>query len=173
MSDISKSVIAATSSSRYTEPIYCRDPASGTAFKVEVELPQNRMRSMADLGEQQIMPPGASQPLLNEVASLKYGTTPGLIERYNSQRVVSLTANIHNKALGQAGDEVNAALKRAGEPPRGVAVKLRGQIPPLKQTISGLRIGLLLAGLGLFFLLSANFQSIPLALGIVLTVPAV
>jgi len=173
MSDISKSVIAATSSSRYTEANYWRDPASGTAFQIQVEIPQNRMQSMADLGELPIMPPGASQPLLNEVASLKYGTTPGLIERYNSQRVVSLTANIHNKALGQAGDEVNAALKRAGEPPRGVAVKLRGQIPPLKQTISGLRIGLLLAVLVIFLILAANFQSIRLALGIVLTVPAV
>jgi len=131
------------------------------------------MQSMADLGELPIMPPGASQPLLNEVASLKYGTTPGLIERYNSQRVVSLTANIHDKALGQAGDEVNAALKRAGDPPRGVIVKLRGQIPPLTQTISGLRIGLLLAVLVIFLILAANFQSLRLALGIILTVPAV
>src|SRR5258708_27397 len=143
MSDISKSVIAATSSSRYMAANYWRDPASGTAFQIQVEIPQNRMQSMADLGELPIMPPGASQPLLNEVASLKYGTTPGLIERYNSQRVLSLTPNIHNKALRQAAHRGTAALKRAGDPPRGVIVKLRGQIPPLTQTISGLRIGLL------------------------------
>jgi multidrug efflux pump subunit AcrB len=173
MLDISKSLVAATSSSRYTDANYWRDPASGTAFQIQVEIPQNRMQSIADLNELPLMPPGASQPLLSEVASLKYGTTPGLIERYNSQRVVSLTANIHDKALGQAGDEVNAALKRAGDPPRGVTVKLRGQIPPLTQTISGLRIGLLLAVLVIFLLLAANFQSIRLALGIILTVPAV
>ena len=50
---------------------------------------------------------------------------------------------------------------------------VRGQIPPLEQTISGLRIGLLLAVLVIFLLLAANFQSIRLALAIVLTVPAV
>jgi multidrug efflux pump subunit AcrB len=131
------------------------------------------MQSVADLGELPLMPPGASQPLLSEVANFKYGTTPGLMERYNGQHVVSLTANIHDTALGQAGDAVNAALNRAGEPPRGVTVKLRGQIPPLTQTISGLRIGLLLTVVVIFLILAANFQSIRLALGIVLTVPAV
>jgi len=173
MADISKSVVAATSSSRFTEPNYWRDPTSGNAFQIQVEIPQNRMQSMEDLNELPVMPPGASQPLLSEVASLKYGTTPGLMERFNGQRVVTLTANVHDMALGQAGDAVNAALQRAGEPPRGVTVKLRGQIPPLIQTISGLRIGLLLAVLVIFLILAANFQSIRLALGIILTVPAV
>jgi multidrug efflux pump subunit AcrB len=43
----------------------------------------------------------------------------------------------------------------------------------LEQTISGLRTGLLLAVAVIFLLLSANFQSMRLALSIVLTVPAV
>ncbi len=173
MSDISRSLVAATSSSRFTEPNYWRDPTSGNAFQIQVEIPQNRMQSIADLSALPLMPPGASQPLLSEVASLKYGTTPGLMERYNGQRVVSLTANVHNLALGQAGDAVNAALNKAGDPPRGVTLKLRGQIPALMQTISGLRIGLLLAVLVIFLILAANFQSLRLALGIILTVPAV
>ena len=39
--------------------------------------------------------------------------------------------------------------------------------------MSGLRIGLLLAVLAIFLLLAANFQSMRLALAIVLTIPAV
>ena len=50
---------------------------------------------------------------------------------------------------------------------------MKGQIPPLEQTISGLRVGLLLAVVAIFLLLCANFQSMRLALAIVLTVPAV
>ena len=50
---------------------------------------------------------------------------------------------------------------------------MKGEIPPLEQTISGLRIGLLLAVVVIFLLLSANFQSMRLALAIVLTIPAV
>jgi multidrug efflux pump subunit AcrB len=98
---------------------------------------------------------------------------PGLIERYNGQRVVSLTANLHGMTLGEAIPELNKAIGNAGSPPRGVSVEFRGQIPPLQDTISGLRIGLLLAIGIMFLLLAANFQSIRLALAIILTIPAV
>jgi multidrug efflux pump subunit AcrB len=97
---------------------------------------------------------------------------PGLIERYNGQHVVSLTANIHGITLGDAAKQLTQAIAAAGNAPKGVTVNLRGQIPPLEQTLSGLRIGLLLAILGIFLLLAANFQSLRLALAIVLTIPA-
>jgi multidrug efflux pump subunit AcrB len=98
---------------------------------------------------------------------------PGLIERYNGQRVISLTANVHGLTLGQAAQQLNFALAQVGAPPRGISVTLRGQIPTLEQTLSGLRTGLLLAILVIFLLLAANFQSIRLALAIILTIPAV
>ena len=66
-----------------------------------------------------------------------------------------------------------AALRRAGEPPRGVKVEVRGQIPPLRDMLSGLGIGLGLAIVVIFLLLSANFQSLRLSLVTVSTAPAV
>jgi multidrug efflux pump subunit AcrB len=50
---------------------------------------------------------------------------------------------------------------------------MKGELPPLEQTISGLQIGLLLAVVTIFLLLAANFQSMRLALAVILTVPAV
>ena len=55
---------------------------------------------------------------------------------------------------------------------RGLTAQFRGQVPPLENTISGLRTGLLLAIGIIFLLLAANFQSLRLALAIVLTIPA-
>ena len=54
-----------------------------------------------------------------------------------------------------------------------MSVTFRGQIPPLDQTLSGLKIGLLLAIAAIFLLLMANFQSVRLPLAILLTMPAV
>jgi len=172
MSDVVRSVVPATSSSRFTQPNYWRDPNSGNAFQIQVELPQSRMQSIDELGDIPVMQDGRSEPRLTDVAVLSPGTMPGLIERYNGQRVVSLTANIHGITLGEAAGQLNAAVARAGAPPRGVTVTFRGQIPPLAQTISGLRTGLLLAILVIFLLLAANFQSIRLSLAIILTIPA-
>jgi multidrug efflux pump subunit AcrB len=170
---VARSLVAATSSSRFIEPNYWRDPASGNAFQIQVEIPQHQMASTEDLRELPVMPQGGSRPLLGEVASVGYGSTMGLVERYNMQRVVSLTANIHGRALGQTVPEIRAAIARAGAPPRGATVALRGQIPPLEETLSGLQLGLLLAIAVIVLLLAANFQSLRLALVVVSTVPAV
>jgi multidrug efflux pump subunit AcrB len=173
MSDVARSLVAATSSSRFTDPNYWRDPNSGNAFQIQVEIPQNRIQSTTDMAQLPVAPDGASRPLLGEVAELKEGTAPGLMERYNGQRVLSLTANLHGMTLGQAIPKIQTAIDAAGTPPRGVRVLLRGQAPALRQTINGLQTGLLLAVLVIFLLLAANFQSVRLALAIVLTVPAV
>jgi multidrug efflux pump subunit AcrB len=173
MSDVVRSIVPATSSSRFTDPNYWRDPNSGNAFQLQVELPQNRMQSIAALGSLPLMPPGRSEPQLDHIAELKTGTMPGLIERFNGQHIVSVTANIHEITLGEASPKLNQALAGAGPAPRGAKIVMKGQIPPLLQTISALRTGLLLAVVVIFLLLSANFQSARLALAIVLTVPAV
>jgi multidrug efflux pump subunit AcrB len=173
MADVVRSVVPATSSSRFTEPNYWRDPNSGNAFQIQVELPQNRMQSLDAVGEIPIMRDGVRDTELTNVAQMKQGTMPGLIERFNGQHIVSLTANIHGLTLGETTQELNKALAAAGAPPKGVKVVMKGELPPLQQTISGLQIGLLLAVIAIFLLLAANFQSMRLALAVILTVPAV
>jgi multidrug efflux pump subunit AcrB len=173
MADVARSVNPATSSSRFTAPNFWRDPASGNAFQIQVQLPQNRIQSVEQIGALPVMKDGRQHLQLSELAELKPGAMPGMIERYNGQRVVSLTANIHGLTLGQAAAQLQPALTAAGAPPRGVTVKLRGQIPALEQTVSSLSLGLLLAALAIFLLLAASFQSMRLALAILLTAPAV
>ncbi len=172
MSDVVHSVVPATSSSRFTDPNYWRDPNSGNAFQIQLELPQNRIQSVEAVGNLPVSQSG--RPVqLDDLAALKLGTMPGLIERFNGQHIVSLTANIHGIALGEAAGKLNQAMAGAGTPPKGSKIVMKGEIPALVQTISGLRTGLLLAVLVIFLLLTANFQSARLALAIVLTVPAV
>ena len=173
MADVTRSVVPATSSSRFTQPNYWRDPNSGNAFQIQVELPQNRLQSADELGALPVMQEGRPDLRLDDIATLKPGTMPGLIERNNGQRVISLTANLHGMTLGDAEPKLAAAVARAGTPPKGVTVSFRGELPALDQTISGLRTGLLLAILVIFLLLAANFQSIRLAFAILLTLPAV
>ena len=173
MSDVARSVVPATSSSRFTEPNYWRDPNSGNAFQIQVELPQNRLQSLDAVGSLPVAPAGRPDAQLDNMASFRLGTMPGLIERFNGQHIVSLTANIHGITLGQVSPQLTRALASAGTPPRGVKIVMKGQIPPLEQTISGLRTGLLLAVVVIFLLLAANFQSFRLALAVILTLPAV
>lgn len=173
MANVARSLVAATSSSRFVDPNYWRDPVSGNAFQIQVEIPQHRMSSLEDVRSLPVMSGGAPRPLVADVAEVDYGTTAGEIARYNMQRVVSLTANMHGKVLGEAANDVREAIRRAGTPPQAVTVNVRGQVPPLEETISGLRTGLLLSMAVIFLLLAANFQSVRLAAAVLSTMPAV
>ena len=173
MADVVRSVVPATSSSRFIQPNYWRDPNSGNAFQIQVQLPQNRMQSTDSVGNVPVMQNERGDTRLVDMATMKLGTMPGLIERYNGQHVVSLTANVHGISLGEAATLINAALSKLADPPKGISVKMRGEIPALEQTLSGLRVGLLLAVVVIFLLLAANFQSLRLAFAIVVTIPAV
>ena len=115
----------------------------------------------------------AGQVLVRDVATVSTGTMPGEIDRYNMKRQVSMAANVAGTDLGSVSQQVAEALRRVGEPPRGVKVEVRGQIPPLRDMLSGLAIGLGLAIVVIFLLLSANFQSLRLSLVTVSTAPAV
>jgi multidrug efflux pump subunit AcrB len=170
---LGRSLSAATSSSRYIQPNYWRDPASGTAYQVQVELPQNQISSIEALESVPVLSGNAAGPLVGDVAQVSYGSMPGEYDRYNQQRMVTITGNVVGKDLGTVANEVSAAIKRAGEPPRGVAVSLRGQVQPMNQTLSGLQLGLVLAIVVIFLLLAANFQSLKVAGVVLSTIPAV
>jgi multidrug efflux pump subunit AcrB len=175
--EVARSLVAATSSSRYTDLNFWRDPTSGNGFQIQVEIPQSKIASIDDVADLPIMPRNASngvaRPLLADVARVDFGTTFGEVDRYNMQRVISFTANIHGKPLGAAVAEIRQAIARAGAAPRGVNVFIRGQVPAFEETLSGLRTGLLLSVVVIFLLLVANFQSFRLALAVIAPVPAV
>lgn len=170
---VSRSLVGATSSSRFTQPNYWRDPASGTAYQVQVEVPQSQMKSIEDVESLPAMTSGATRPLIGDVAQVGYGTMVGEYDRYNQQRMITITANTEHTDLGSASREVAAAIKRAGDPPKGSRVDVRGQVPQMEATRSGLQLGLAIAIVAIILLLTAFFQSPRVALIVLCTIPAV
>lgn len=75
--------------------------------------------------------------------------------------------------MGKVTNSIDAAIRHAGIPPRGVTVQMRGQIAPMRETFSNLGIGLLVAVGVIFLLLAANFQSLRLSLVVLTISPAV
>src|SRR5262249_60734091 len=92
---------------------------------------------------------GKVAQIIGDVAQLSYGTMPGEVDRYNQQRMITITGNIGGDLagsdLGNVASKVNEAIKRTGDVPRGVTVAVRGQVPAMQQALTGLGTGLLLA----------------------------
>ncbi|MFN7981740.1 MAG: efflux RND transporter permease subunit [Vicinamibacterales bacterium] len=170
---VGRSFAAATSSSRFVAPNYWADPRTGIAFQVQVQVPQPRMTSLEDLRVVPVTGGGTAKPLLGDLARIENATIVGEYDRVNGQRMVTLTANVSGEDLGRVLERVNAAIGRAGEPPRGATVTLRGQIAAMSETFTNITAGLIVAVVVIFLLLAANFQSLRLAFAVVSTVPAV
>ncbi|HEY5910335.1 MAG TPA: efflux RND transporter permease subunit [Verrucomicrobiae bacterium] len=171
--DTTRSLVAATTSSRFTVPNYWADPNSGVSYQLQVQVPQDRMQSLDDLKNVPIGNRRGKSVLLRNIASVSDSTAVGQYERYNMQRMITVTANVSGSDLGSVAREVKAALKDAGEPPPRSRVEVRGQVVPLEQMLGGLRTGLLLTVLVIFLLLAAYFESVQLSFIVISTVPAV
>ena len=65
---------------------------------------------------------------LRNVASVTDGTALGEYDRYNMQRMLTLSANISGEDLGHAAARVQQAIRDAGKPPDRVEVTVRGQV---------------------------------------------
>jgi multidrug efflux pump subunit AcrB len=170
---VGRSFAAATSSSRFVAPNYWADPRTGIAFQVQVQVPQPRMTTIEDLRVVPVSAGGIGTPLLGDLARIENATTIGEYDRVNGQRMVTLTANVAGEDLGRALAQVNTAIRRAGEPPRGATVTIRGQLAAMAETFTNITAGLIVAVVVIFLLLAANFQSLRLAFVVVSTVPAV
>ncbi|WP_261368404.1 efflux RND transporter permease subunit [Limnoglobus roseus] len=171
--DVARAVTPFTSSSRFTVPNYWRDPASGIGYQVQVEVPYTLVTAAKDLELVPLVGGGTNRVLVGDVGAVKEGTMPGEYDRYNMKRVVTLTANVQGRALGGVADDVAAAIRAAGDPPKGVTVDVRGQVTPFRELFRGLTFGLAVAVVVVALLLTAYFQSPRLALVAVAAVPAV
>jgi multidrug efflux pump subunit AcrB len=171
---IAQSLSSATWSSRFVARNFWQDPESGIGYQVQVEVPKEQMGSIEDVAKIPLMQDRASDhPNLGDVAQLSYGNVVGEYDRYNMERMVSLTANVQGEDLGRAAAQVDAAIRAAGSPPRGVTVHVRGQIAPMRETLRNLGLSVVFAIVVIFLLLAANFQSLRLAFAVLSTTPAV
>ncbi|QNE42132.1 MULTISPECIES: efflux RND transporter permease subunit [Hymenobacter] len=170
--EITQSVVAATSSSRFTSKNLWLDPKSGLGYQVQVQLPEDQLTQLQDL-EALPVKAGQARPTIGEVATVSARMMPGQIDRQGPYRLVSITANVQGRDLGTAAQAVRKALKQVGEPPRGVVANLVGQPQLLEDTMSSLQTGLGMAIVVIFLLLAANFQSFRLSLVVLSVVPAV
>lgn len=170
---IARSVVAATSSSRFTSPSYWLDKATGTAYQVQVQYPEYKMNSTAQLEAIPISGAVGNTHYLNEVASWKRTTVSGEYDRLNQQRYVTITANVHKQDPGSVFKKVNEAITSMGKLPNGAKILLRGQPELLQQTLTSLQFGLLVAVIVIFLVMAVYFQSFRIALATLSIIPAV
>jgi multidrug efflux pump subunit AcrB len=171
--DVSRALVPAIYSSRFIKQIWWRVPGKGLSYQVQVQYPSQKMESLQDVETVPVPAIDGASPFVRDVAKVNYGTMIGEYDRYNLQRMLSITANVAGGDLGRAAKDVRNAINRLGRPPKGVSIAVRGQVPTMESTFDGLASGLVLAIAAIFLMLVAYFQRMRLALAVLSVIPAI
>jgi multidrug efflux pump subunit AcrB len=113
--DVGRSLAPATLSSRFTTPLFWRDPKSGVGYQVQLEIPQSKMNSISQIEQVPIKATDGGDILVQDVAKVRAGTMPGQVDRYNMKRMVSLTANVEGEELGNVAKHIDQALQAVNQ----------------------------------------------------------
>lgn len=172
LSQISRSLIASTSSSRYTEKNIWVDEKAGLSYNVQVQVPMDKMASESQIGEVPLVNNNI-RPVLRDVATITQGTTNGENDNLGAMPYLSVTANTDHTDLGTASAVVKEAIEELGELPRGLSIEPIGLSVVLEETLSSLQSGLMIAIIVIFLLLAANYQSFKVSAVVLTAAPAV
>jgi multidrug efflux pump subunit AcrB len=172
ISDVSRSLVASTSSSRYTERNIWVDEVAGYPYSVQVQVPESKMNSKDEIAAIPLLR-NNNRPVLGDIATLTETTTYGELDNLGAMPTLTVTANLKDTDLGKAADAVQKAIQNLGKLPRGLNVELIGLNSTLKDTLSNLQNGLLVAIVVIFLMLAANFQSFKVSGVVLVTAPAV
>jgi multidrug efflux pump subunit AcrB len=172
LDNVSRSITASTSSSRYTSKNFWLDSKTSYTYQTQVQVPEYLMNSIEELQATPLVK-GQARPILSDVASFSVDSLPGEYDRSGPRRFVTISANIYKKDLGTATDAVQKTIDEIGKPPLGLVAEIKGMSSLLTETLGSLQTGLLAAIIVILLLLAANYQSFGVAIAVLSTVPAV
>jgi multidrug efflux pump subunit AcrB len=172
VSEVSNSVTASTTSSRFVEKNLWLDERVAYTYQVQVQIPEYRMNALSELKEIPLIK-GRDRPVLSDVANFTIKDSPGEYDRAGPRRFLTVSANLYKKDLSSASVEVQKIISSLGTPPKGLVTEVAGMSGLLTETLNSLQIGLAFAILVILLLLSANYESLKLGLAVLTTIPAV
>ncbi|PWU09866.1 MAG: AcrB/AcrD/AcrF family protein [Terriglobia bacterium] len=139
-------------------------------YDVTMQLLPEQQRNPQILSRLMIPSVKAGQVRLDNIASLERGVGPTVIDRYNRQFQVALTANNEpTLPFDSAVRQIGAVLETV--PHSGYSVKFTGTVKILDETTRSLVIAFLLACIFMYMVLAAQFESFLHPFTIMLSLP--
>jgi multidrug efflux pump subunit AcrB len=159
--DVASDVLISLSSSGQTAPNFWLDPRNGVQYAVNVMTPLYKMGTVDAITNTPITAPGLATPqLFGNLATSSRSTSPAVINHYNVQPIFDVYASADRRDLGGVANDVDAIVAKArAKLPRGSQIVVRGQIQSMRDSFTGLGLGILFAIVLVYIILVVNFQS--------------
>ncbi|HEX5807657.1 MAG TPA: efflux RND transporter permease subunit, partial [Anaerolineales bacterium] len=142
----------------------------GKTYDVNVwSIPEAR-HSITDIENLLIDTPGGERVRLADVADVRIGAVPNVIEREGQSRKIDVSANVKGRDLGSVADDVEDTLEKL-DFPLGYHYEIKGEFAEREAAQRQLLLAGSIAAIAIFFLLYTSFSNWRLATLTFFTLP--
>ncbi|HTV42476.1 MAG TPA: efflux RND transporter permease subunit [Candidatus Sulfotelmatobacter sp.] len=161
--DIAGSVLLNLSGSTQVQPTFWLDPYVGVQYLLNIQVPQYKMTSIADLNSMPVsagVPGTGNEQLLGNLAHYWRTNSQAIYSHYNLVPVLDIYGAVDHRDLGSVLKSLDLIVaKERKSLPHGSSITVRGQADTMRSSFRGLEIGFVGAILLIYLLLVINFQS--------------
>ena len=162
--------IAAAVSTAVGGRVASRYRVGGDEYDIRVQLPEDWRQDLNALADLTVPSSLGARVPLKEIATLQLTTTPNTINRYNQDRVASITANLENRPLGEVIQDISREVAGISLPP-GYSIEFTGQNEMMMETFGQLGLALILAIALVYMIMAAQFESLLHSFVIMFSIP--
>ena len=172
--NVANSMLYALAGSGQASPNYWLNPQNGVNYSVVVQTPQYQMDSIDKLTSIPVTAGGSLRgsttdsstlaapgpQLLGNLARVERRFSPAITNHYNVQPVFDVFATAHGRDLGGVARDIDKIIKKYnGIVPKATQITMRGQVKSMRESFTGLGLGMIFAVLLVYLLMVVNFQT--------------
>jgi len=166
-----KNMVSSLNSSVTYEKAFWIDESNGNHYYVGVTYPESEIDSRFVLENVGVNSSKTNKTIpFRNFSKISDGTNPVEINHHNLTRAFNVYANVEGKDIGRVSDEIQNIIDEMDIPP-GYEVNFEGEVAIIKESFGGLGLGLALAAILAFLIITPLFRSFRKPLIIILAFP--
>ena len=169
--DAIKNMVSALNSSTTFNKSFWIDERNGNHYYVGITYPENEINTEFTIENVAVGSKTSDKTIpFRNFSKITDGTNPVEINHHNLMRTFNVYANVDGADIGHVSDEVKDLISGI-DLPKGYEVNFDGEVVMIQQSFSGLSLGLLLAIVFAFLIITPLFKSFRQPFIIILAFP--
>ncbi len=157
--EVVQNVITALTSNQMVAPNIWIDPKNNNNYFLNVQYPEQQIRSLPDLRSIPLHGAGLKRPTrLDMVSSIHRFEAPTEVDHYQIRRVLDIYVRPLGEGLGSIASQIDRLIAEA-KLPAGVDVAIHGMVDGMRSSFKSFAVGLSLSVVLLYLILVAQFRS--------------
>jgi len=133
--------------------------SNGDEFDIQIALPRGDRATLDNWAKIQAQSTGGAYVPIAQVARLEFESAPPVIQRFNNERSVTVTAFVRDGYNVDKLTRQTGALLAKVEWPAGTRWEFGGEVESRKESFGGLGSAILIAAFGIMAILVLEFRS--------------